>query len=175
VKVADIIGEQPLEMLLIERDHMIEQIASATFYPALGDAVLPRTLVGRLNRIDLHGSHSNWDFQAVFRVTIKDEELGSSAEWKCFSQLVDDPHTRRMLRDVEVQNTPPVVTNDEEAVENAERDGGNCEEVHCSDGFPMVPEKSHPPFGRLGILGARRIQREIVLSETSKPSMRSSP
>jgi hypothetical protein len=59
-----------------------------------------------------------------------------------------------MLRDVEVPNTPPVVTNDQEAVENAERDGGNCEEVHCSDDFPMVPDKSHPPFGRLGLSGS---------------------
>jgi hypothetical protein len=75
VVIADIIGEQPLEMLLVESDHMIEQIASATLYPALGDAVLPRTLVGLLIRIDLHGSYSNWDFQAIFRVTIKDEEL----------------------------------------------------------------------------------------------------
>jgi hypothetical protein len=53
--------EQPLQMLLINRDDVVEQIAPATLDPALGDAVLPRTLVRRLDRVDLHRSDGNWD------------------------------------------------------------------------------------------------------------------
>ena len=57
-----------------------------------------------------------------------------------------------------------VVTDDEKAIERGEGDRRNSEEVHRGNRFPVIAS-----------LGARFIQREIVRSETSKPSMRSSP
>ena len=39
-----------------------------------------------------------------------------------------------VLREVEVPDAPTVVTDDEEAVEYAERDRWHCEEVHRGDG-----------------------------------------
>src|ERR1700693_5943724 len=80
-----------------------------------------------------------------------------------------------MLCDIEVQDTPTVVTDDEKAIERAEGDRRNSEEVHRGNRFPVITEKGKPAPGRSGSLGARFIQREIVRSETSKPSMRSSP
>ena len=80
-----------------------------------------------------------------------------------------------MLCDIEVQDTPTVVTDDEKAIERAEGDRRNREEVHCGNRIPVIAEKGKPVPGWLGSLGARFIQREIVRSETSKPSMRSSP
>jgi hypothetical protein len=81
-----------------------------------------------------------------------------------------------MLCDIEVQDTPTVVIDDKKAIERAEGDRRNREEVHRGNRFPMIAEKGKPAPGRLRIsLGARFIQREIVRSETSKPSMRSSP
>jgi hypothetical protein len=41
--IANILGDQPLEVLLIQDDHMVEQVLSATPDPALRDTVLPRT------------------------------------------------------------------------------------------------------------------------------------
>ena len=38
-------------------------------------------------------------------------------KWKCLSQLLDDPTTRRMLRDVDMQDASTIVADDEEAVE----------------------------------------------------------
>src|SRR6266478_10102039 len=82
-----------------------------------------------------------------------------------------------MLCDIEVQDTPTVVTDDEKAIERAEGDRRNSEEVHRGNRFPVIAEKGKPAPGwlRISRLGARFIQREIVRSETSKPSMRSSP
>ena len=37
-------------------------------------------------------------------------------EWKCLPQLLDDPTARRMLGDVNVQDAPPIMTDDEEAI-----------------------------------------------------------
>jgi hypothetical protein len=40
---------------------------------------------------------------------------------KRLPQLLDGPTTRRMLRDVDVQDVPAIVTDDKEAVQYAER------------------------------------------------------
>jgi len=138
VVVMDIVREQPLEMLLINRDDVIEQIAPTTLDPALRDAVLPRALVRRLDRVDLHRSNGHRDGQTVLRIAIKNEEAGSRFERKRLSQLLHDPHARGMLRNVEIQNLPPVVADHEEAVEHAESDRRHREEIHCCDCFTMI-------------------------------------
>jgi hypothetical protein len=56
-----------------------------------------------------------------------------------------------MLRDVDVQDPSPIVADDEEAAEHAERDRWNREEIHCGDSFPMVSKEGEPALGRLGI------------------------
>jgi hypothetical protein len=80
-----------------------------------------------------------------------------------------------MTGDIEMQDAPSIMTDDEEAIQHAERDRGHGEKVHGCNGFPVIAQEGQPAFGWLGGLGARRIQREIVRSETSKPSMSSSP
>ena len=95
-------------------------------------------------------------------------------KWKCLPQLLDDPSARRMLRDVEVQDASTIVADDEETIEHAERDRWHREEIHGRNRFPMVSKEGQPALAWSGPLGARFIQREMVLSERSKPSMRSS-
>ena len=45
-----------------------------------------------------------------------------------------------MLRDVEMQDTPAIVADDKETVEDAERDRGHGEEVHRRNRFPVILE-----------------------------------
>ncbi|HKT25956.1 MAG TPA: hypothetical protein VJR04_15220 [Terriglobales bacterium] len=89
--------------------------------------------------------------------------------------MLHDPHGTWVRGDIEMQDPPSVMTDDKEAVNHAERDRWDREEVHCSDRFAMVPKEREPAFAGSGSFGARRIQRETVLSETWKPSMSSSP
>jgi len=56
-----------------------------------------------------------------------------------------------MLCDIEVQDTPTVVTDDEKAIERAEGDRRNREEVHRGNRFPVITEKGKPAPGRLRI------------------------
>ena len=56
-----------------------------------------------------------------------------------------------MLGDVEMQDAPPIVADDEEPVEHAERDCRNSEEIHCGDRFPVVVQERKPALGWLGI------------------------
>ena len=59
-----------------------------------------------------------------------------------------------MLGHVAVKDSPPVVRNDEEAVENAEGQRRNSEEVHRGNRFTMVAQKGVPSFSQLWISGS---------------------
>src|ERR1700737_3470729 len=80
-----------------------------------------------------------------------------------------------MVCDIEMQDAPTIVADDEEAAQHTERNRWHGEEVHRRNCLPMVRRKAIQRLAGSGSLGARFIQREIVLSERSKPSMRSSP
>jgi hypothetical protein len=56
-----------------------------------------------------------------------------------------------MLCDIEVQDTPTVVTDDEKAIERAEGDRRNREEVHRGNCFTVITEKGKPAPGWLQI------------------------
>src|SRR5947208_4159554 len=47
VIVVQVRGHQPFEMPLIQDNHVVQQVASATSHPALSNTVLPRTAKGR--------------------------------------------------------------------------------------------------------------------------------
>jgi hypothetical protein len=77
--------------------------------------------------------------------------------------------------DIEVQNLATAMTDNEDAIKHTERDGGYRKEVHGGDRFTMVLRKASHRLAGSGSLVALRIQREMVLSETSTPSIKSSP
>ncbi len=52
-----------------------------------------------------------------------------------------------MLRDVDVQDSSTIVADDEKAVEHAERDRWDGEEVHCRNGLAMVSKEGQPVLG----------------------------
>src|SRR6266481_4778899 len=62
-----------------------------------------------------------------------------------------DPTARRMLRDVKVQDAPAIMTDDEEAVEHAERNRWHGEEIHRRNRFPMVSKEGQPALGPVRI------------------------
>src|SRR6266478_6430 len=97
------------------------------------------------------GSNRCGDLQSILGITIKDDEPRSGSKWQCFSQLLDDPRACRMLCDIEVQDTPTIVTDDEKAIEHPEGDRRNGEEVHRGNRFPVITEKGKPALGWLRI------------------------
>src|SRR5712692_4420065 len=58
-----------------------------------------------------------------------------------------------MASDIEVEDAPPVMADDEEAVENAERDRRDRKEVHRCDGLAVIPQEGQPALRRLGVSG----------------------
>jgi hypothetical protein len=60
---------------------------------------------------------------------------------------------------------------DEKAVEHSEAQRWHSKEINRGDGFPMMLRKAAHRLAGSGLLGALRIQRNTVRSETSKPSI----
>jgi hypothetical protein len=80
-----------------------------------------------------------------------------------------------MLRDVDVQDASTIVADDEDAEEHAERDRWYREEIYGGNRFPMAAKKGQPALGAVGISRRSLHPTRDGFSETSKPSMRSSP
>ena len=118
VIVTNVLREQSLQMAFVQCDDVIQQVTTTTADPALGHAILPRAFERSANRVYPQGSNGYGDFQAILCITIKDNEPRSRPEWKCFPQLLDGPETRRVLCDVEVQDAPTIMTDDEKAIEH---------------------------------------------------------
>src|SRR5258707_9338587 len=57
VIVVQVRRHQPFEMPLIQDNHVVQQVASATSHPALSNTVLPRTAKGRASWLASHVPH----------------------------------------------------------------------------------------------------------------------
>jgi len=153
VVIAHIVGEDSFEVSFVQGDDMVNQVTPAGTHPALGNAVLPGALQGGLNANDFHGLNGRGHVEPVLPIVIKYEKLGCRLEGKCFSQLLDNPDAGRMASDIEVEDAPAVMADDKEAVENAERDGRDGEEVHRCDGLAVIPQEGQPTLCRFRISG----------------------
>jgi hypothetical protein len=151
VVVANILREETFQVAFVNCDDVIQEVTPATPYPTLCNSILPRTFERSADRIHPQGSNRGRDFKSILGITIKDDEPRSGSKWKCFSQLLDDPQACRMLCNIEVQDAPTIVTDDEEAIERAKGDRRNSEKVHRGNRFPVITEKGKPARGWLRI------------------------
>jgi hypothetical protein len=138
-------------MAFVRCNDVVQQVTAAALHPSLRDAILPRTFEGGSHRPNLQVSNRRWNFDSILAIPVKDQEPGSRFKRKRFPQLLDNPQARRVFRDIEMQNAPPIVADHEQAVQRAERDGWNREEVHRSNSFSVIAKKSQPAFGALWI------------------------
>ena len=141
VVVADVIIHETLEMLLVQNNHMIEQVAAAAADPALGDAVLPRTPKTGPLGLDAEALDRFDHLRIEAGAAIKDQVAGRRVIWKCLAQLLNYPCAGRMLGHIAMQDPPLVMRNDEEAIENSKGECRHGEEVHCGNGLAMVVQE----------------------------------
>ena len=72
VMIADILGKQPLQMPLVESNHMVEQLATAASHPTLSDTILPGTFEGGSYGVYPQGSNGCQDLRPVFCIPVLD-------------------------------------------------------------------------------------------------------
>src|SRR5665811_1271084 len=71
VIIGNVLGEESLQMALIQRDYVVEQVAAAASDPTLDDPILPGTPNRGTDRCHLQRADRRWHFQAVLRVVIE--------------------------------------------------------------------------------------------------------
>jgi hypothetical protein len=82
---------------------------------------------------------------------IEYQKLRSGIVWERLSQLLNDPSARGMPRDMEVQDAATIMADDKEAVQDAEGQRWDGEEVHRSNGFTMITQERKPAFRGFGV------------------------
>jgi len=134
-------------MVFIQYDHMVEQVSSTVADPTLGNSILSRTSEAGPFGLDAEALHETGDLFIEVRRPVEDQIFCGVFVRECLSQLLNDPGTAWMSGNVPVQNTPSVMGDDEEAVENAKDQRRHGEEVHRGHGFPMIAQKRGPEGG----------------------------
>src|ERR1022692_2399480 len=71
VIIGNVLGEESLQMALIQRDYVVEQVAAAASDPTLGDPILPGTPNRGTDRCHLQRADRRWHFQSVLRVVVE--------------------------------------------------------------------------------------------------------
>ncbi len=151
VVVTNIVCKQTLQINFVECDDVVEQITASTLDPPFGYPVLPGAFKGCPNRTHAQGADGQADFKAVRGIAVEDQELRCQLERERFAQLLNNPGTCWVPRDIEVHDATAIMADDEKAVEDSESDSWNREEVHRRNHFPMVSQKREPWLGRLRI------------------------
>jgi hypothetical protein len=105
---------------------------------------------------------------------IEQQELMRRCIRPRFPQLLHNSGSVGIPCHVKTQNLSPVVGHDKEAVQHAKGERRYREEVHRGNGLTVILEEGQPAFGEIRSSGHRRIHRETVVSERSKPSLSSS-
>jgi len=151
VVIADVLIHEAFQMPFVENDHMVEQIAATVADPTLRNAVLPRTSEASSLGLDAKAFYRLDYFFVELRAVVEDQIMRHRVVRERFPQLLNHPCARRVFGHIAVQDAPPVMRNDEEAVENAEAQRRHGEEVHCGNRFAMVAQERRPPSCRVGI------------------------
>ena len=68
---------------------------------------------------------------------------------------------------IEMQNSAPVVIDDEKTIKQLESDSGHGEEVHRGDGFAVVPQEGLPTLSRIASAGSppSKVARDRALGD----------
>src|SRR5216684_3276539 len=78
VIVGDVIREKSLQMSLVQRDGVVEQLTATTANPALSHSILPRASNRRAHWRDLHRFDGGRHGESVLRVVIEYQKLWNS-------------------------------------------------------------------------------------------------
>ena len=149
VVIADVVFQQSFQVPLVQNDDVIKQISSHTPNPALGETILPRTAECRADGFSSVVLDGRNNVSGKFRVAVKYQESVGLVVSPNFSQLQCDPQGVGLTAHIAVQNLPPVMADDEEDVQHAERQRRHGEKVHGSDGVAVIPQECQPTLGRI--------------------------
>ena len=113
--IVDVVFQQSSQVPLVQNDHVVEQIATHTSDPTLGDAVLPGTAKSSPDRFCAVLFDGRDDVSRELGIAVEAQKPGWRFVPPSFAQLQYDPQGIWLTGHIAVQNLPPIVADDEEA------------------------------------------------------------
>ena len=138
-------------MLFVPGNDLVQELAAAASDPALRETILPGCLYTRALRFEPGGFEEVENFPIELRIMIQNYVPVGIGFREGFPQLLHDPRGSRMASDMEMQDSPPLVLDDEKAVQDLKRQGGHGEEVHRHNGFSMIGQEGPPAFAGIAV------------------------
>src|ERR1700730_13701123 len=117
-----------MQVPLVHHDDVIEALGAKGSHDSLGDRVRPRRSDWGPDAGDPELGKTSIDVASVDGIAIVDEVTGMPTPGRRLQQLSPDPRSRRARRDVEMDQLPASVVNEEEDVQGLETDRLNHEE-----------------------------------------------
>src|SRR5215472_6216352 len=142
VEIADILGQDPLQMALIEDEHVIQAVASHGPDPALCYGVGSRRSEWCANLGNTNIAHPTIECGTITAVAVMNEKSWRLAiPGTAFDNLLSRPRGGGIRRHVHVENLPAGVIDHEEHVQRSECDRSDAEEVARPDLRAVLPQE----------------------------------
>jgi hypothetical protein len=134
VEIADILGQDFLQMALIEDEHVVEALGPDRSHPALGNGVGPRRSERRARLGNTKITHPPIEAGGITAVTVVNEKAWRLAlPAAAFDDLLCRPFGGRMRRHMQVENLPAGVMDHEENIQCSKGDRLHAEEIARPD------------------------------------------
>ena len=142
--IGDVIANDSAQMGFIQRNDVIENLATAASDPAFGSSILP----GRLDPSSFYFQPRR--FQEIrnpsikFRVVVENDIAAAHRVRKGLAKLLQRPLSGRLTGHVEVQDLASTMVDNKQTVQKLERDGWDREEIECDDHLTVVLKEGQP-------------------------------
>ena len=128
--VIQIRRHNPLEMPLVEYDHLVEKFSAWRPNHSFHLSVLPGPHGCRDDLVDTQTFNPPRNALTVYAIAVSNQITGSSIKPKRFDDLLRSPLRRGMFRHVEVNNSPSVVGQHDEDEQHPKRRSRDNENVY---------------------------------------------
>ena len=144
VVVGHVVAQKPPVVTFAEDDDVIQKLTPAGSDPSFGERILPGTAIRRGYGFKAQVPDPGCDVGGEDRVALVDEKGKGGVRGECLPQLLDRPAGRWTRRDVEVDQSSPIMVEDEPDVQELEAYGRDDEEVYRRDGILVIPQERQP-------------------------------
>src|SRR5262245_28266435 len=145
--VMEVFGQEPPQMALVQDDHMVQAVAANTPNKPLDIRILPRTPGGDHNLLNPHMLDPLPKGCPVDPVLIAQEIPRGLVPWEGINDLLGGPRRRGMCRDVAVDDTTPMVGQDDQDKEYFVGHRWHDKEIQGHQILDMVLQEGLPRRG----------------------------
>ena len=170
--IVEIRDQDTLEMGLVPEEDVVQTLSADRADKAFHERILPGRTRRDADFLDPQALQTLAKAVDVDAVVVADQVTRRLVEREDLADLLPHPCRGRVGCHVEVNDAPPVVTQNDEGIQQPERDRGHDEEIHRRQAADMVGKQGAP--GRRRGLVAPPPYLATVDSAMSWPSSRSS-